>query len=300
MGNVSTSIKRFLANKNTVTLITIIISAIVLYAFYNWRVNRAVSTTYVCSAKQAIPARTAITTEMTQTSKVLTSQVTDNMVKDCSQVVGKVSSYATEIPQNSYFYQSQIMDAKDMPDSAFDDIPDGNTIYNLSVDFNSTYGNSIMPGDYIDLYLKTTDNASNLLLYGRFIESIKVLGVKDASGQNVFETTVEARQPAQLLFSVPEDLYLLLKKSEFLGLQIVIVPRNEAYTAAQGETYVSSDYLKQLVLDQTASIPDEVVDIKTKTGTNEGKSSSKKNTDTNKESQSQSQSQSEAQSESKN
>lgn len=298
MGNLTTTIKRFLANKNTVTLITIIISAIVLYAFYNWRVNKAVSTTYVCSAVQAIPARTTITTEMTQTTKVLSSQVTDNMVKDCSQVIGKMSSYATEIPQNSYFYTGQIMEAKDMPDSAFDDIPDGNTIYNLAVDFNSTYGNSIMPEDYIDLYLKTNDSASGLLIYGRFIESIKVLGVKDSEGNNVFETTVESRQPAQLLFSVPEDLYLLLKKSEFLGLEIIIVPRNKAYTAAQGETYVSSDYLKQLVLDKTANIPDEVVDIKTKTGTNEGKTSNKSSTEN--KSKTQSQSQSESQSETKN
>jgi len=291
MGNATATIKRFLANKNTVTLITVIVSAIILYGFYSWRVSKAVTTVYVCSATQAIPARTKITTEMTQTTKVLASQVSDNMIKSCDQVIGKVSSYATEIPQNSYFYQSQIMTPEQMPNSVFDDIPDGFTIYNLSVDFNSTYGNSIMPDDYIDLYLKTTEASSGLLVYGRFIESIKVMGVKDASGQNVFETTVENRTPAQLLFSVPEDLYLLLKKSEFLGLQIVIVPRNQAYTAKQGETYVSSDYLKQLVIDQTAKIPDEVVDISTKTGTNKGKTKKADTTEKKEESESESQSQ---------
>ena len=285
MGNITTQLKRFLSNKNTVTLLLIIVGAIIMYAFYNWRVKTAVSTTYICASTQEISPRTTITEEMTTTKKVLTSQVEENVIADCSQVVGKMSSYATQIAQNSPFYKSYVMEAKDMPDSAFAEIPDGNTIYNLAVDFNSTYGNSVFPGDFIDLYLRTNNDATGQLVYGRFIESIKVLGVKDSSGKNVFETTAENRQPAQLLFSVPEDLYLLLKKSEFLGLQIVIVPRNNNYTEKQGETYVSSDYLKQLVLSQTANIPDEVVDIKTKTGTNEGKDTTKKNnTDTQKES----------------
>lgn len=280
MGNITNQIKRFLSNKNTVTLILIIVGAILMYAFYNWRVNSAVTTVYVCAAAEDLSPRTPLTAENTTTIKVLESQVTDNVIKDCSNVIGKMTSYATQIAQNSFFYTSYVMEEKDMPDSAFADIPDGNTIYNLAVDFNSTYGNSVFPGDFIDLYLRTNEDSGGLLIYGRFIESIKVLGVKDSSGNNVFETTVESRQPAQLLFSVPEDLYLLLKKSEFLGLEIVIVPRNNHYTEKQGETYVSSEYLKSLVLSKTANIPDEVVDIKTKTGTNEGKDTTKTETNT--------------------
>ncbi|HBA37633.1 MAG TPA: hypothetical protein DCY94_02825 [Firmicutes bacterium] len=257
MGNIGTMVKRFLSNKNTVTLLAIIVCTVVLYAFYNWRVKSAVSTTYVCYATEVIPARTQITNDMVSNTKILTSQKTTNMIQDCSQVVGKYVSYATEIPQNSYFYQTQLLTGEEMPDSAFDDIPDGYGIYNMKVTFDSTYGNSVFPGNMIDLYLKTTDTTSNLLVYGKFIQSIKVLGVKDNDGKNVFETTVETRTPAQLLFAVPEDLFLLLRKAEYLGLQIDIVPRNDNYTAANGATLVSSAWLKQLILDQTAEIPDE-------------------------------------------
>lgn len=251
-------IKRFLSNKNTVTLIAIIICTVVLYGFYNWRVKSAVTTTYVCYATQTIPPRTQITNEMVSTTKILSSQATGNMKRTCQEVVGQYASYATEIPQNSYFFDSQIMSAEEMPNSAFDDIPDGYTLYNMAVTFQSTYANSVFPGAYIDLYLRTEDS-TGLLVYGKFIQSIKVLGVKDEKGQNVFETTIETRTPAQLLFSVPEDLYLLLKKAEYLGLEIVIVPRNNNYTAEAGETLKSSAWLEQLILDQTAEIPDECV-----------------------------------------
>lgn len=266
MGNIGTTIKRFLSNKNTVTLIAIIVCTVILYGFYNWRVKSAVTTTYVCYATQTIPARTEITSDMVSTVKVLSSQVSTNMITDCGSVIGKYASYATEIPQNSYFYDASIMTAEEMPDSAFDDIPDGYTIYNLSVTFESTYANSIFPGDYIDLYLRTEDEMG-LLLYGKFIQSIEVLGVKDEEGQNVFETTIETRTPSQLLFAVPDDLYLLLKKAEYLGLEIVIVPRNSSYSANPGETLVSSSYLKELILNQTATIPDEC--LTTETGTAE-------------------------------
>lgn len=262
MGNLGTMVKRFIANKNTVTLIAIIICVIILYGFYNWRVKSSVTTTYVCYATQTIPARTEITSEMVSSVKILASSKKDNMYVNCDQVIGKYASYAAEIPMNSYFYQESVMTSEQMPNSAFENIPDGFTIYNLDVTFKSTYGNSIFPGDYIDLYLRTEDE-TGLLVYGKFIQSIEVLGVKDDAGLNVFETTVETRTPAQLLFAVPEDLYLLLKKAEYLGLEIVIVPKNSNYTAEAGETLKSSAWLEELVIRQTADIPDECIENST-------------------------------------
>lgn len=258
MGNLGTTVKRFLSNKNTVTLLAIIVCTVILYFFYNNRVNNAVSTTYVCYATDTIPARTQITKDMVSTTKVLTSQVTSNMVTSCDQVIGQYASYATEIPANSYFYDLSVMDENEMPNSAFEDILDDYTIYNLDVTFKSTYGNSIFPGQFIDLYLRTEDEAG-LLIYGKFIQSIEVLGVKDDEGKNVFETTVEVRTPSQLLFAVPNDLYLLLMKAQYLGLEIVIVPRNNNYTAKADETLVSSDQLKTLILNQIATISDECI-----------------------------------------
>ncbi|MCI8498318.1 MAG: hypothetical protein HFG33_02855 [Bacilli bacterium] len=258
MGNIGTMIKRFLSNKNTVTLIAIIVCTVILYGFYNWRVKSAVTTTHVCYATQTIPARTEITKDMVSTMKVLSSQVSQNMITSCDKVIGQHASYATEIQENSFFYNGSIMKEEDMPDSAFDSIPDGFTIYNLKVTFESTYGNSVFPGNFIDLFLRTEDE-NGQLVYGKFIQSIEVSGVKDSEGQNVFETTVEKRTPTQLLFAVPEDLYLLLKKAEYLGIEIVIVPKNKNYTAEKGDTLVSSTWLKELVENQTADIPDECI-----------------------------------------
>ena len=264
MGNIGTVLKRFFTNKNTVTLLAIVIGTVILYFFYNSRVNKAVTTEYACYAKEGIKPKTIITEDMVSRTKILSSQATSNLIKDCSQVIGKYVSYATEVAPNSLFYTSMVMTEQEMPGTTYEQMPDKMAAYNFNVTFQSTYGNSIFPGTYIDLYMRTTDE-SGALLFGKFVEHIKVDAVVDSEGKNVFETTFETREPSQLIFIVDEDLFLLLKKAEYLGIEIVIVPRGSAYSANDGAVYVSSDYLKKLVLDQTATIPDECVLDKTQT-----------------------------------
>ena len=146
-----------------------------------------------------------------------------------------------------------------MPDSAFADIQDGYTVYSLSVNLHTTYGNSIYPDNYIDLYVKAID-PENKVIFGKLIESIKVLAVKDSEGRHVFESATESRMPSELLFAVPNDMYSLLMKAGYVtsgNISIIPVPRNASYSANPGDTQVSSDYIKEFILNQSVMLPDE-------------------------------------------
>ena len=103
--------------------------------------------------------------------------VTEGVIRDKKQVIGKYVNYNTFIPAGSLFYTSSVITWDQMPDSAWSDIADGNTIVYLSAT-STTTGSFIYPGDKIDLYFKTTDNGK--LVYGKLIEGIKVLAVKDS------------------------------------------------------------------------------------------------------------------------
>lgn len=262
MGNFLTNVKRFLGNKNTVTILGVIAGVLVLYIGYNMRVNQAIKPITVPYAKVEISSRTLITEDMIGYMEVSSSVVNNsaNMLTSSAQVINNYAAYGVTIPANSFFYSSAIMTQEEMPDSAFANIPDGYTIFSLSVDLHDTYGNSIYPGNYIDLYLKATDESSKII-FGKLIESIEVLAVKDSQGNHVFETTVESRTPAELLFAVPDDMYLLLMKSLYItgGVDIMPVPRNASYSANPGETSVASDYIRNFILSKTATIPDNVV-----------------------------------------
>ena len=254
------AIKRFLSNKNTVTILGVILGIVVLYFGYTWRLNSQLELVSVPVASKEIASRTKITEDMLTYIKLPRSTINsiDNLETSANNIVGKYVSYGTSIPANGLFYTSYLIGKSEMPDSAFADIPDGYTIFSLNVDLHSTYGNSIYPGNYIDLYLKATDN-TNKVIFGKLISSIKVLAVKDSSGNHVFETTVESRTPSELLFAVTDDMFLLLKKAEYIGCTITPIPRNASYSANPGETSVANDYLRDFILSNAATIPDSEV-----------------------------------------
>ena len=134
-------------------------------------------------------------------------------------------------------------------------VPENFKMYWLKANNKTTYANSIYPGDKIDLYLKATDD-SGKIMFGKFIESISVLGVRDSSGKDVFGST-ETRTPAELLFAVPNDMYELLMKAGYVsGITLVPVPRNKHYTDLNADT-VTIDYLKNFILAKTATLPTE-------------------------------------------
>ena len=243
--------KKIFKNKNFVTIIAFAVCLIILIVAYNYRINQKTNPVTVYYAKEDIPARTEITSEMVGTIKIPSSMVTSNVVRNINSIIGKYVNYNTVIPSGSLFYTSVLVDWENMPDSAWSNIETGNTIVSLAVNVNTTYGNSIFPGDKIDLYFKSFD-ADGKLVLGKLIEGIQVLAVKDEAGAHIFKKGPEQRQASALIFSVTEDMHLLLRKAMYLDGEIIPVPRNASY----GETpTISSAYLEAFITAQTVDIP---------------------------------------------
>lgn len=262
MGNILTTVKRFLSNKNTVTILGVLLGILVLYIGYNYRVKQATTPVTVPYAKEELSSRTLITSDMIGYMEVSSSVVKNsaNLITNAQQIINNYVAFGTTIPANSLIYKSQILTSDEMPDSAFENIPDNYTLYSLKVDLHSTYGNSIYPGNYIDLYFKGIDETGKVM-FGKMIESIEVYAVKDSQGNHVFETTVESRTPAEILFAVPNDMYELLMKAGYItgsSIEIIPVPRNKSYSSNPGETVVSSDYIRNFILSKSATIPQNV------------------------------------------
>ena len=260
MNNILVGIKRFLGNKNTVTIMGVLAGIAVLYIGYNWRVKQAIEPKSVPYAKQEIAANTLITNDMVGSVKVSKSMVdsTQNLATSNNQVVGKYVAYDSTIPEGSLFYKSQLMTEEQLPNYIVRNIPEGYTVYSLEVNSHLTYANSIMPNDYIDLYFKAMDD-ENKVIFTKLIESIKVIAVKDSQGKSVFSSESKNSQPAEFVFAVPDDMFLLLKKSDYItsnSIAIVPVPRNANYTENPNATQVASDVIIDFILSKSAYIPE--------------------------------------------
>lgn len=264
MGNLLVPFKKFLSNKNTVTILGVLIGLVVLYLGYSWRVTQSVQPTKVPYCTQTLLAGTKITEQYIQYTNVPKDTIKNmgNLKTNANDIIGKLVSYDSKIVQNGFFFDENLITEEEMPDSVFSKIPDGNTIYRLDVDYESTYANSIFPDDKIDLYMSTTSDDGKVV-YGRLIAEIQVLAVRDGNGKNVFADKDNPTEPAALLFSVPENLFLLLKKAEKLGIEIEPIPRNESYSTSANATELKNDELQQMIINQTYILSNECLDLTT-------------------------------------
>lgn len=257
MNSFLTKFKRFISNKNTVTILCVVVGLVVLYIGYNYRVESKINPRTVPYAKVDLEARHIITAEdigyMEVNSDVL-SRAT-NLITDRNELIGKEVTYGNNIPKNGLFYEGDVTDPSLSPDYVLNDIKDGYTVFSLSVDSASTYGNSIHKNDYIDLWFKGTDD-TNKIIYANLVESIQVLDVreKDAASLEASGGTT----PSELLFAVPDELYSLLVKAQAIG-ELEAVPRNKSYTANPGETKVASETVKNFILTKSATIPEDTI-----------------------------------------
>lgn len=262
MNNLTFNIKRFLANKNTVTILGVMLGVFVLYLGYNWRVQQAIRPTRMPYAIQTIQPRTRITENMIGYADVPPRLVMGNIVRNPNLIIGKYANYNTVIPEGSLFFQEAIVDAENLPDAALMKVPEGFTPFNLPVNMDTSYGNSIFPGNYINLYLKAL-NEEGRIMVGMLAQNIEVLAVKDRSGKHVFENTATERVPHTILFAVPEEFHLTLRKALYLRdnpnvrAELFPVPNTEAYTTTPGELSITSTYLRDYILINTGDVPVE-------------------------------------------
>lgn len=263
MNNLVMSMKKFFSNRSTVIVLGVILCFIILYIGYNARIKRQIQLVRVPYATTTIQPREFITDDM-----VAYMDVPINFLKqkskyytDKTDIVGKYANYNTMIAEGSLFYSDLIIEQSSLPNSAFKEITEGNTPVNYKVNMDTTYGNSMLPGDYMNIYLKgTADDGS--IMFGKFISNIKILAVKDSSGRHVFENTNESRVPNYMLFSLPEQFHLLFRKALYLqnnlGVEITLVPSNEEKDK-KGQPYVSSEDIKNFIEMHTRDVNVSVI-----------------------------------------
>ena len=93
-------------------------------------------------------------------------------------------------------------------------------------------------------------------MLGKFNSNIEVLDVKDSSGRHVFENSDEARTPAYMLFAVPEETHLLLRKALYLtdyDVELLLIP-NTATLSEDQKVTVSSLQIEEFINSKTAFV----------------------------------------------
>jgi len=245
--------KKLLSNKNVVTILGALLIVVVLYFFYNYRVNKAIQPISVPYALVTIGPGKVITSDMIDYVDIQESAIRGNVVANKNNIIGKYTNINVTIPAGSLFYKEAITEEKYLPDAFLKAMPEGMVAYNFRVDTFSTYGNSVREGTFVDLYFKTVDNGK--ILIGKLIENVKVLAVKDGSGKHVFEDIEENRSPSQIIFAVEPEMHELLRTAEYLANSaLIIVPTGIDYNEMESSvtTEISNEEIKAYIEERRA------------------------------------------------
>ncbi len=263
MNGIGTKVKKFLTNKNTVTIILTVIAIVVLYFFYNYRISQKTNPTSVPYALVDIASKTRITSDMVGVVDVPLAMVQGDVITDTSKIINYYVNADCTIPKGSLFYQRAVVSQSELPDSILYDYPDGYVLVNLPVTTETSYGNKMYPGNYIDIYIKAvnkideeniTAETEDKIMVGKLLKNIKILAVLDSNGEDVFEDLENVKTPAQLIFAVPEEYHILLRKASYLRtyeVAIIPVPTNESLKEEPGEVSISSEQLRDFINEVT-------------------------------------------------
>lgn len=251
------SAQRIIRNKNFVTIVGIILVLALLYWGYSSQINKAVNPVSVPVAIETIQPRTQITEDMIEMVTMPAISVSDNVIKNKDSIIGKYTAVNTVVPAGSMFYTDTVIDQSQLPDSVFVKVKKGEVVYNFPVDMETTYGNSIYPGNKIDIYMKTGDGSAEKVMLGKLVENVEVLAVKDSAGKDVFENSSESRTPDMIIFGVPEEIGLLLRKASYMsviGVELFPVPHGGSVSTV-GATEVSTQQLADYIEAHAVNIP---------------------------------------------
>ncbi len=251
--------KNFALNKTTVTIIGIIAGAAVLIIGYMYRTNTTTSTTYVYYVSEDVKSnqqlseniikRTRVNSSLLNTSKNLVTNLDD--IKDKNGEFFYVN-YGYYLNAGDLLMSTSLIAKENKSDEKlYQNLKEGETIFKIDVDMDSTHGNSIQKGNSIDIYVDGKDG--NDVIYTKFIENLKVLDVVDnrwSTTKGKSDNTNEASSaPTYLVTAVNEEMFQLLTKITMLGnYSFKLVPEDtrKAYVE-NSEAKIVNEHLKDIV-----------------------------------------------------
>ena len=253
------SIVRFLKNKNTVTVIGVILIVAILWVSYYIQLQRTVKPVKVPVAASTIQPRTQITSQMIKYVDVPKAYITDNAITTEDKILEKYANYNTVIPEGSMFYKEAVTEKEALPNYVLTLLKEGEyaVTFKLS-NSNVTDASGIMPGDKIDIYMRVKTNEGSVML-GKLLENVEILAVTDNDGNNVYEVNDGSRKPENLIFGVQEDIFLLLLRSNYIDVEMFPVPHGAWIDDKDATTKLTTQELIDYIKARTVQLSTDPV-----------------------------------------
>lgn len=251
-------------SKELVTIVGVILIVGILYFSYNYTLNKnlEISANIPVAATKIKPGHKITQDDIKYIDVPASTLRTIGALTSVESIVNKYVLYDTIIPESSFFYESVLSESDQSPDSIFEILHPDEVAVTMDVDLKSTYGNSIMPGNKIDIYVKADRQVNGKIEYivGPLISNVAVVAVTDGNGNHVFADHENKGVPSLLMFAVKPEISTILFKAQRLGnteygMELFPVV-NGKYNIEGYDTVLNENEIKELIENATVAIQD--------------------------------------------
>lgn len=180
-------------------------------------------------ALQEIPPRTQVTEDMIGWKELPSSCVDDSFVLKVDEIVQRYSDIQGKIFAGSFFYKGMLKLEQDLPDQPSLMLKGNQSVYSLAVDLVSLSGNTILPGQMVDVHV-TIDHSGTAPVADCLLKGVRVLKVKDRMGKDMAES--ESSIPAVILLAIDNSVISYLKIAEKIG-EVEVMASSITYDRSQ-------------------------------------------------------------------
>lgn len=188
-------------------------------------INHELKLVEVYVANDNLVARTQIDQDSIKLIKIPKAYLSDQVVLNKNDIVGKYVKLNTSIPEGSLVYESSIERLDDTIDKPALLLKVNQAVFALDVNMSSTAGNTIQAGSKIDIYGTIKNNRETIV--DLLFKQVRVLSIKDKNGNEVDIKTNQV--PKIMLIAVDQEEIPILTKVIAVG-DITITPTSEFFS----------------------------------------------------------------------
>lgn len=191
-------------------------------------VKKSVDYIEIPVAAAMISPRTKISESHIRMERVPSALVSDNVHISIDDILDLWVKYSVTLAPGSFFYHEYVEEAENVGDLPQLMLEHGQGVASLAVDLLTSAGNTLLPGQYVDIVFTSKDKRKPIISDVIF-RSVRVLAVKDRNGLDMSDPKSQ-KIPAVALFALnQQDIPLFLHAQIFGDIDLIIRLTNEFY-----------------------------------------------------------------------
>jgi len=203
--------------KKIIIVVTCFALLLVLLTFLSFKIlsTNKIEVVEVLVAKETIYPRTKITEYNTVAICIPKVFITDNVLMDKKDIIGRYTGVYALIPKGSMFFSDTLEVQENLSDYPALLLKKGQISYSIMSDVAKSGGNSLVAGQKVDLYASITIK-DQLPVTDCLIKAVRITAIKDRNGLDITNEKSNGI-PYVILIAVDESLVKYLKTAVKIG-----------------------------------------------------------------------------------